>query len=363
MYRNFVTDGLSVVVTQPAPNAYEVELDAAITVKLNADISPKSAIGNFTLVEDTEWSFTSVEQLKDRDKFQVVKGNLSYENRRLTFTPSSGLKGNARYVLVLKQGGLKALDGTALGSDYVSTFCTVTDGQRPKATFLSPSYGEHGTRVPLFKWADQATPSYLFSISTTPDFSIIVHETVIHRQGTSAFAACEYQPDVLLKDGCYYARVRGLSGSYSDPLQFYVQLHEQSLVTETDFDDSVYYDDFIADQPTIVECIKSFPKAGASQVKTNTTLCYLVLNGLVQPHEIDWQETYVEGMLFDEEDEETLEHGFVDGQWQLIYDEQRDVTYALFDMTSTGLPDDEIDDEQILHVFCKFDDEEGLVYG
>ena len=362
MYRNFVTDGLSVVVTQPAPNAYEVETDSTIVVQLNADINPKSAIGNFTLVEDMEWSFTSVEQLKDRDKFQVVMGSLSYNDRRLTFTPSSGLKGNARYVLVLKQGGLKALDGTALATDYVSTFCTVADGKLPKATFISPAYGEHGTRVPLFKWVDQSTSSYLFSISTTPDFSVIVHETVIPHPASSAFAPCEYQPDVLLRDGCYYARVRGLAGSYSDPLQFYVQAYEQALVTDADFDDSVYYDDFIDNQPTLIECIKSFPKAGASQVKTNTTLCYLVLKGLVQPHDIDWQETYVEGVLFDEEDEETMEHGLVDGQWQLIYDEQRDVTYALFDMTSTGLPDDEIDDEQILHVFCKYDDE-GIVYG
>ena len=361
MYRNLVTDGLTVLTNLPAPNAYDVELDTVITVQLNADINPKSAIGNFTLVEDIEWSFKSVDQLKDRDKFQVVKGSLSYEDRRLTFTPSSALKGNARYVLVLKQGGLKSIDGSILGADYVSTFCTITDSERPKATIFSPLYGERATKVPLFRWENQASPSYLFSISTTPDFSVIVHETVISREAGEAYAECSYQPDTLLRDGLYYARVRAINGSYSDPHQFYVQAHEKALVTEADFDDSVYYDDFINDQPSNIECIQSFPKEGASNVKTNTTLCYLVLQGLVRSEDIDWQETYVEGLLFDEEDMETPEHGMVEGEWQLIYDEQRDVTYALFDLTSTEEPDDEIDTTQMLHVLCKYDDGE-VVY-
>lgn len=338
MIKDNVTLGLRVQTLTPAPHSTDIDVNTSIRIHLNHDINPKTVAGSFSLIEDEEWLFESVEQLQDRKQFKPVTGAMSYQDRVLTFKPRTPLKEGARYIVLVKAGGLKTIDGKSLLEDFVGVFYTECQATLPPATIETPKFGLITADVPTFTWGDQKANSYLFQISTSHEFeSLVFSELIIKTIGKSAKTSIT--PMVQLRDGLYYARVRASNGHWSLPHQFYIEGQTGTLVSEEDFDESFFVEEYLDQDLFSTELVESFPRPDAINTRLNTALVYGVFTGRITVDDIDWSDTFVVGELFDEEmvDAETHrveaeEHGFLEGQWYLIYDENLDQTYVLFDL-------------------------------
>lgn len=338
MIKDNVTLGLRVQTLSPAPHSTDVDVNSEIKIHLNHEISPKSIVGSFSLVEDENWIFESVEQLKDRQYFKTVTGAMSYQDRVLTFKPKQPLKEGARYVLLVKAGGLKTIDGQTLREDFVSVFYTECQATLPPAIIESPKFGLITSEVPTFTWIDQNATSYLFQISTSHEFEVLTFsELIVKTMGVCAKTSIT--PIVQLKNGLYYARVKASNGHWSEPHQFYIEGQTKTLISEEDFDESLFVEDYLENDLFSTELVESFPRPDSVNTRLNTALVYGVFTGRLTVDDIDWSDTYVVGELFDDEGidavthgVESEEHGYLEGQWYLIYDEERDQTYVLFDL-------------------------------
>lgn len=338
MIKDNVTLGLRVQTLNPAPHSTDIDVNTSIRIHLNHDINPKTIVGAFSLIEDENWSFQSVEQLKDRQSFKPVTGAMSYQDRVLTFKPKQPLKEGARYIVLVKAGGLKTIDGQSLIEDFVSLFYTECEATLPPAIIETPKFGLITADVPTFTWVNQNATSYLFQISASHEFeSLAFSELVVKTMGVCAKTSIT--PIVQLKDGLYYARVKASNGHWSEPHQFYIEGQTRTLVSEEDFDESLFVEDYLDHDIFSTELVESFPRPDTVNTRLNTALVYGVFTGRITVEDIDWSDTFVVGELFDEEgvDAETHgveaeEHGFLEGQWYLIYDEDRDQTYVLFDL-------------------------------
>lgn len=340
MIQDGVTYGLRVLSTHPMPHEVNVDVNTDIRIKLNSPINPKSIIGGFTVLEDTHWAFKSTEQLMtNRELFTVVQGAVSYKDEVITFTPSKPLKTDTRYIFLLKANTIRNINGDTLAEDCSWIFYSEAEETLPKAIFTSPKFGVIGKETPDFEWIDQQATSYVLHISTSHTFDTLVYHTLI--QGVNgAYAASNHQPPLQLKDGLYYARVRAQAGHWSDPLQFCVDTIEKGLVSEEDFDDTAFIESYFDDFPQTFDRESCYPKEGATQINDHLAVCSMTFKGRVEAGDIDWNETYLYGENFDEEAEES-EHGYVEGSWYLIYDEEEDVTHVLLDLSDQSYSEEE----------------------
>lgn len=338
MIKDNVTLGLRVQTLNPAPHSADIDVNGDIRIHLNHEINPKSIIGAFSLIEDENWVYETVEQLKDRQKFKTITGAMSYQERVITFKPKQPLKEDTRYIILLKAGGIKAIDGQTLSEDFISVFHTECQATLPPAVFESPKFGVITPEIPTFKWVDQNATSYQFQISTSHEFEVLAYSELITKT-TGVCAKTTITPIVPLENGLYYARVKASNGHWSEPHQFYIEGQTKSLISEEDFDESIFVEDYLEQDVFSTELVECFPRQDNVNTRLNTAIVYGIFSGHLTVHDIDWNDTYVVGELFDEEtvDAETHgvsteEHGYLEGQWYLIYDEAHDQTYVLFDL-------------------------------
>lgn len=338
MIKDNVTIGLRVQTLTPAPHSTDVDVNGDIKIHLNHDISPKSIVGSFSLMEDEEWQFESLDQLKDRQQFKPITGSMDYRDRVLTFKPKQPLKEGSRYILYIRAGGLKTIDGKTLLEDFVSVFYTECEATFPSAVMVSPKFGLITAEMPTFTWEEQQASSYLFQISSSHEFeSLAFSELLIKKMWTPARTSIT--PVVSLREGLYFARVKASNGHWSEPHQFYLEGQSTALVSEEDFDDSFFEEEYLEETFLTTELVESFPRPDTVNTRLNTALVYGVFTGRLTEDDIDWSDTYIVGELFDDEGFDATkhgvgadEHGYLDGQWYLIYDEDRDQTYVLFDL-------------------------------
>lgn len=80
-----------------------------------------------------------------------------------------------------------------------------------------------------------------------------------------------------------------------------------------------------------------FPKENDLLVSEKINIIYVKILGKVDIKDIDVWESFVEGVLFDEEDDDVIiEHGYLNGTWSTVFDEEECVTYVIFTPNQLG---------------------------
>lgn len=328
------TLGLSVISTTPEAHQTNVNVNKPIEIKFSGDIN-KSTLNNSIIVfEDYDGVYNGITSLKSSEKFNIVKGTLTYADRVIKFTPKKPLNIDTRYIVVLNNT-ITDITGNRLLNKYVFAFNTEITKSYPKCEIISPSFGMISNIIPEIQWKSQQAPSYIMQISKSNKFEILLFETFIVGEDDDIIT---FTPDIPYKEGIYYVRVKSEGGEWSEPCQFFIKEVTDAVIAEDDQSEEIYLADFLADIEEELEILEVFPADGSINNSLKTNIFYIKIKGEISEEQLDLNDFMVTGEAFDEEDDVSYEHGEVSGSWTVIYDEQYDCTYIIF---TPVIPEDE----------------------
>ena len=328
------TLGLSVISTIPEAHQTNVNVNKPIEIRFSGDIN-KSTLNNSIIVfEDYDGVYNGITSLKSSDKFNIVKGTLTYADRVIKFTPKQPLNVDTRYIVVLNNT-ISDITGNKLLNKFVFAFNTEITRSYPKCEIVSPSFGMISGSVPEIQWNSQKAPSYIIQISKSNKFEVLLYETFVVNEEDDVIA---FTPDIPYKEGIYYVRVKSEGGEWSDPCQFFIKEITDAVIAEDDQSEEMYLADFLADLEEELEILEIFPADGSLNNSLKTNIFYIKIKGEIDEKQLDLNDFIVTGTAFDEEDDIEYEHGEVDGSWTVIYDPQYDCTYIIF---TPIVPEDE----------------------
>lgn len=330
------TLGLSVISTIPEAHQTNVNVNKAIEIKFSGDIN-KSTLNNSIIVfEDYDGIYNGITSLKSSDKFNIVKGTLTYADRIIKFTPKQPLNIDTRYIVVLNNT-ITDITGNKLLNKFVFAFNTEITKSYPECEIISPSFGMISNSIPEIQWKSQQAPSYIMQISKSNTFEVLIYETFIVGEEDDIIT---FTPEIPYKEGIYYVRVKSEGGEWSKPCQFFIKEVTDAVIAEDDQSEEIYLADFLADLEEELEILEMFPADGSLNNSLKTNIFYIKIKGEIKEEQLDLNDFVVTGEAFDEEDDVSYEHGEVDGSWTIIYDSQYDCTYIIF---TPIIPDDEIE--------------------
>ena len=328
------TLGLSVISTIPEAHQTNVNVNKPIEIRFSGDINKSTLNNSIIIFEDYDGVYNGITSLKSSDKFNIVKGTLTYADRVIKFTPKQPLNINTRYIVVLNNT-ITDITGNKLLNKYVFAFNTEITRSYPKCEIVSPSFGMISGSVPEIQWNSQKAPSYIIQISKSNKFEVLLYETFVVNEEDDVIA---FTPDIPYKEGIYYVRVKSEGGEWSDPCQFFIKEITDAVIAEDDQSEEMYLADFLADLEEELEILEIFPADGSLNNSLKTNIFYIKIKGEIDEKQLDLNDFIVTGTAFDEEDDIEYEHGEVDGSWTVIYDPQYDCTYIIF---TPIVPEDE----------------------
>lgn len=320
------TLGLRVLDISPGQRENKVNVNANIAITFSADVNPASFTKNIVVLEDHNKIYKNVNSLKDYSQYNVVKGSISYKDRILTYTPDEPFHTDTCYVVMLNDG-IRDITGNVMIKKHVSCFYTESVATFPRVEILSPKYGTITDTVPEFTWKNQCAPSYEFQISKSNDFELLLYNQVI--PGNRVEEIIKHTPEFNAGEGMYHIRIRGENGEWSDTYQIFIKAIVDAVVSEEDTPDMVHLDDFLAGLEDPIEILEYFPPQDAVNISLKTNIIYIKIKGKIDEEDIKWDECYIYGESFDDEDE-SFAHEIVDGKWSLVYDSYFDVTFLIF---------------------------------
>lgn len=223
--------GFSLAITEyyPVADALNVNRDTTIQVTFNRDLKVETLDGNFKLEKRTG--------TEDNYTYTVVTGNISYSDRKATFTPTAVLdaSSNYRFTVVGDDPSTAIVDGVSdifgdgmIGS-LIYSFTTNSAVVYAKPTVTTPIASTTYTVLPSISWeAVSSADGYDVRISPASDFSVdLWHTTVL--VGTTVLPVME------VADGTYYVQVRyNIDGNYSpwsNSIRFFIDADYTSDVT------------------------------------------------------------------------------------------------------------------------------------
>jgi len=328
------TMGLRVESMTPAMQSIGVDVHEDIRIRFNSDLDTGSIIGNLVVLSDPGLHFVNLASM-DRSQYETVQGKASYDDRTIIFSPTNPLAENRRYLVFIRAGGLTDVLGRGLATDFVGIFYTESSATGAKPTFLSPRFGTISSEIPVFTWGDEQTKAYTFQLSREETFeTLLCDELLINNVGE--YAKSEYLPSLNLTEGLYYARVKAVNGHWSDPIQFFIKREVQEVVSREDAYEDLFLGDLDASFVAPIEVLEMFPDDKSFGVSLKTNVVYIKMVGRIGTSDVDFENSYLYGSPFDEEDEDEPQ-GPVAGEWTLIYDEARDVSYLVFSPVERGV--------------------------
>jgi hypothetical protein len=335
MFNTIETTGLRVETITPELQKINVDVHSEIDITFNSDIDTGTIVGNFIVLEDPDLLFTSISSI-DKTRFITVQGNVTYEDRTIKFKPTNPFKENTKILVLLRAKGITDIMQRSLVTDFVGIFYTECDATLPKCEFITPKFGVITPDVPEFSWVDQESEAYVFQVSHDETFEILLCDKVIKNE-TSTYAKTSYTPNLILDEGLYYARVKSIYGHWSDPLQLFIKRTTEAVVSREDINESLILEELDAAFVPPLEILEMFPSNDTVNINPKINIIYMKVAGQVNSTDIDFSNTFVEGSLFDDEDADTAEpHGYLDGEWTVIYDSLKDVTYIVFSPIALG---------------------------
>ena len=320
------TIGLRVLDVSPRHQSNNVNVHTNISITFSADIDPSSFFKNIVVLEDHNHIYKNVNSLKDYSQYSVVKGSISYKDKVLTFTPEEPFHTDTCYVMMLN-GGITDITGNKMTKKHVSCFYTESVASFPRCEITSPKYGSIVHEIPEFVWKNQCSESYIFQVSKTNTFELLLCDEVI--PGNKIEELIKYKPVFNAEEGMYHIRVKSENGEWSDVHQIFIKEITDAVVASQDTSEIMRLDEFLEDLEEPIEILEYFPPQDSVNINLKTNIVYIKIKGKVDEDRLKLDDCYVYGESFDEEHEEYA-HETVDGKWTVVYDAYFDVTYVIF---------------------------------
>ena len=206
--------------------------------------------------------------------------------------------------------------------------------------------------MPVISWEHIETDAIIIQIAKDIKFKYIVYENILRKSKDNILDSLDISKEY--DDGSYFLRIKSVNEAWSEITQFFIKsnITEKSKITD---------DDVIEDEVEIEEeeeftkdlvILDMYPKDKSTMVSTKTNIIYVKVMGEISLDDLDLNNSFVEGSLFAEEDEENnAPQGYLTGKWSVIYDEFEDCSYIIF------TPNDIIKETAIYYTvtFCNYD--------
>lgn len=330
------TLGLSVISTTPEAHQTSVNVNKPIEIKFSGDINRSTLNNSIVVFEDYNGVYDGITSLKSSEKFNIVKGTLTYADRVVKFTPKQPLNIDTRYIVVLNNT-ITDITGNRLLKKFVFAFNTEITRSYPKCEITYPSFGMISNSVPEIQWKSQNAPSYIMQISKANTFEVLLYETFVIGSEEDVIS---FTPDIPYKEGIYYTRIKSEGGEWSDPCQFFIKEVTDAVIAQDDQSEEVYLSDFLADIEEELEILEIFPVDNSINNSLKTNIVYVKIKGEIDESQLDMTDFYFIGEAFDEEDDSSYAHGELAGSWSVVYDETEDCTYIIFSPDGTMVESD-----------------------
>lgn len=316
MIKDIETLGLKVESIRPSTNKHDVETTTDIKIKFNADILAKTIIGNVCVYEDTDCIFNGE---IDPTKLTRISGKISYESKTIIFVPKEELKPNKQYIIVVNKNGLTDIIGRTLLEDNISTFFTKSESMLPKPSIIKPINNSTLSDNLMIEFLN-TSDVYNVQISKSIEFDHLIVDEVVKSSNNEIVT---YTPNINLKDGLYYIRIKTSDNAFSDVVQVYYQ-NNVGVVSEEDYNDLL--DEFEQNE---LELLSSFPNRDKVAGVNISNVCFK-FKGEVDIDDININKSSFIGELFDETDEDSIsEAGYQDTNIILVYDEDEFISYLI----------------------------------
>lgn len=326
MNNNNETIGLRVLNVSPSHQVANVNVHSSIEITFSADINPASFVKNIVVLEDYNRIYKNINSLKDYSQYSVVKGSISYKDRVLTYTPDEPFKTDSCYVVMLSDG-ITDITGNKMIKKHVSCFYTESVASFPRCEITSPKYGSIVNAIPEFVWKNQCSESYIFQVSKSNTFELLLCDEVI--PGNKIEESMRYIPSFNAQEGMYHIRVKSENGEWSNVHQIFIKEITDAVVSEQDTSEIMHLDEFLNGLEDPIEILEFFPNEDNINISLKTNIIYIKIKGKIDEDRLRLEDCFVYGESFDEEHEEYA-HETVDGKWTVVYDAYFDVTYVIF---------------------------------
>lgn len=326
MNNNNETIGLRVLSISPNHQMSNVKVHSSIEITFSSDINPASFVKNIVVLEDYNKIFKNINSLKDYSQYSVVKGSISYKDKVLTYTPNEPFNTDTCYVVMLSDG-ITDITGNKMVKKHVSCFYTESVASFPRCEITSPKYGSIVNEIPEFVWKNQCSESYIFQVSKSNTFELLLCEDII--PGNKVEELMRHKPSFNAQEGMYHVRVKSENGEWSDIHQIFIKAITDAVVAEQDTPEIMHLDEFLDGLEDPIEILEFFPADDSINISLKTNIIYIKIKGKVDESRLRLDDCYVYGESFDEEHEEYA-HETVDGKWTVVYDAYFDVTYVIF---------------------------------
>lgn len=331
------TLGLSVISTIPEAHQTSVNVNKPIEIKFSGDINKSSLNNSIVVFEDYNGVYDGLASLKSSDKFNIVKGVLTYSDRVVKFTPKYSLNVDTRYIVVLNNT-ITDITGNRLLKKFVFVFNTELTKSYPKCEIIYPSFGIISNSIPEIQWKSQNAPSYVMQISKINTFETLLYETFVIGSDEDIIS---FTPNISYKEGVYYVRIKSEGGEWSTPCQFFIKEVTDAVIAQDDQSGEIYLTDFLEDiNEEELEILEIFPPNDSINNSLKTNIVYVKIKGEINENQIDMTDLSFIGEAFDEEDDTSYEHGELEGSWSIVYDEIEDCTYIIFSPDGTLVEND-----------------------
>ena len=316
-------NGLRAESMSPLSGTLGASVYSLLQVTFNSELNTGSILGNIAVFEDLYGRYAGMESIRQNPKgFARIEGKYTYKDRVVSFAPESPFKHSTKYILAIREGGVKDIYGNAFVAEQAFHFITESDDVEPRVVITAPTSGTTMNRISEIRWTNAESSAYHLELSTEKTF-----ETIAFSDTVKAFdgsAPTLYNPSIDFQDGMYYIRVRALKGLWSEPVQIFVKRVTDAVVTSEDLSDIIHQLE-IDEVP--LELLQSFPPEENYETPLGLQLCYFKFKGLVPFDELDMYNSTAEKILIDGSTEIPED---VPGEWIHVYSQKEDMTYIIY---------------------------------
>lgn len=314
MLNSIETFSLRINKVEPKNHSSDIDINNNIRVHFNSDLDTLTITSNFYLLKDiNNIAFDNIKNI-DITKFEIIKGSLSYQNRRLDFKPTNQLDKASRYIIYIPKKSIKDFEHRVMYEDFISVFDTDEYASYIPCNVIYPSNNSIIDCLDHIKIDDINSSAYIVQISRSKEFENGIYDEVVN---SSYIDLNQFK----IGDGSYYIRVKATNGPFGEVSFFTIKTIESSLVS--DEDDSFIYKPLDDTKP--ITLLHSFPDGINVHEKTN--LMYMDLDGVIDSSEIDFYES---GLYNKAISDSEFSEDIIDGTYIVINNEDDNKTYVSF---------------------------------
>lgn len=326
MLNNVHTLGLKVNSVSPVNNSINNSTISKVTVEFNSDINATSLINTIRLFEDKNHDF---KDCYDPGTAKEIRVNSSYVDKKVNLIINGSLNINTRYVIFIAKGTVENTFGDKMLHDFKSVFYTEEKGTYSPIEILN-DYGVVSNVGPVIRWASQEGDAYVVQVANEKTFETLKIDKVIKAKELNNNKTEYDLSEFKFEEGSYYYRVKTLGHTWSEPHQFFIKnrVGTGEVLSQEDVSEDILFLEGSQEELNILEV---FPENESVAINEKINIIYIAYEGYVEPERFSFEDSYLEGVLFDEEDYEDIsEHGYVGGEWVVVYDKSKDITYVIF---------------------------------